>query len=255
MPIEVHALEPQIRLILCSPGTDLTTISAKRVRKQLLDVEPSLTAKYLKENRKELDTVIARVFEAVANGQGIEDSGQGEEQTSPSKKHRKRKSREDGVSADGGVAGDDDDRYEEDEDEEDESGSQARTSSPKKLKKGVKGRGTVLSDAELARRLSSEINSRSSRRSAGRPAGSNGSTPRKGGKKKSAAVVDSDDGDDSEGYASGKKQAKVKRKAGGAAKGGFAKEYTLRWVTLGFPVLLFLPSRLVISLPFFSPVR
>jgi upstream activation factor subunit UAF30 len=211
MVFDISSLEPSIRAILSAPGTDLTTISAKRVRKQLLEVEPSLTQDFLKENKEAVDGVIASVFEAIsAEMGGVEAASQTPEEES--KPARKRKSR-----------GEEDFEDVVDDGEEEEVGSV--TPPPKKAKKGSKN-GRELSDAELARQLSSEINGRS-RRSGGRTRASNGSSPKKGSrKKKSAEVVDSD-GDESD---DDRKRAKPKKRAGGTAKGGFAKEYILRSV-------------------------
>jgi upstream activation factor subunit UAF30 len=214
MVFDINSLEPSIRAILSAPGTDLATISAKRVRKQLLEVEPSLTQDFLKENKEAVDGVIASVFEAIsAEMGGIEAASQTpEEEPVRSKSARKRKSREE-------------DDFEDVVDEEvEEVGS--ITPPPKKAKKGSKN-GRELSDAELARQLSSEINGRS-RRSGGRARASNGSSPKKGSrKKKSAAMVESD-GDESDDDDT--KRSKPKKRAGGTAKGGFAKEYILRSV-------------------------
>lgn len=212
MVFDINSLEPHIRAILSAPGTDLTTISAKRVRKQLLEVEPSLTQEFLKENKEAVDGVIASVFEAIsAEMGGVEAASQTpEEEPVHSKPARKRKTREEEDFEDVG-----------DEGEEEEGGSV--TPPPKKAKKGSKN-GRELSDAELARQLSSEINGRS-RRSGGRTRATNGSSLKKGNrKKKSAAMIDSD-GDESD---DDRKRSKPKKRAGGTAKGGFAKEYILR---------------------------
>jgi len=86
-----------------------------------------------------------------------------------------------------------------------------------KTPKKKRGRKTVeQSDAELARKLSTAINSRSRRGTSNATA----SSPKKGKRKskKSAETVDSEDEDDG---------GKVKKKKRNAAKGGFAKEYTL----------------------------
>src|ERR1700692_724275 len=66
MIIDISALEPRIREILSAPGTDLTTISAKSVRRRLLELEPSLTAEFLKEHKEEVGAVIGNVVEAVS---------------------------------------------------------------------------------------------------------------------------------------------------------------------------------------------
>jgi len=86
-----------------------------------------------------------------------------------------------------------------------------------KLMKRKNGR--ELSDAELARKLSSEINGRSTR--TGRKSRGGSATGKKGSraKKSAATVVDSDDDSDEIG--------KSKKSSGGTAKGGFAKEFAL----------------------------
>ena len=217
MTFDFSTLEPQIWQILSAPGTDLTTISAKRVRRLLLNIEPSLTAEFLKDNKDDVDAVIATVFERVSSGQGV--GGSQDEEDKIVKEgggsSRKRKQEEADEEAD--------------EDEEEEEDEEESTPSPKKAKKvGKSGRG--ISDAELARQISSEINGRS-RRSTGKGRGATNGSPKKGGrKKKSVAMIDSEaeSGDDDE----RKKKAKPKKKTGGGnAKGGFAKEYALRYVS------------------------
>jgi upstream activation factor subunit UAF30 len=85
-------------------------------------------------------------------------------------------------------------------------------------KVGKNGRGH--SDAELARKLSSEINSRSTR-TGGKSRGGAGAGKKGPRAKKSAISVDS--GDESDGIRKRKKSS-----SGGTAKGGFAKEFALR---------------------------
>ncbi len=162
----------------------------------------------MKENKEDVDMVIARVYENVrgAGGDdGGEDHGEGASDTS-----RKRKQSE--QSEEYGENGDEEAR---DEDEEAESAPPA-----KKAKKGKK----ELSDEQLARQISNEING-GGRRSATRSARATSGTPKKPRKRKSAATVDSDDGSD----------AGDKPKTKSAARGGFAKEYTLRRVLRVFP--------------------
>ena len=192
MSFDISSLEPQIRDILSAPGTDLNTISAKRVRRKLLEVEPNLTAEFLKEHKLEVDTVIGRVFEAVsAEAGGVE---------APPEPEREQ--------ANGTV------KDEEDDEEVDEAPSPSPP--PKKQKKAAK---KELSDAELARQLSVQINGRARRSGA-----ANGTSMKKKRAHKSADFVDSDsDGD-------GVGSTKRKRKSGGGAKGGFAKEYSLRFI-------------------------
>ncbi|KAF8967949.1 hypothetical protein BDZ97DRAFT_1655753 [Flammula alnicola] len=204
MAFDFGSLEPRIHQILSAPGTDLSTISAKRVRRQLLELDHSLTAEFLKENREDVDAVIASVFEKVSGEQGVEGTTNGVEPADEEKKVKSRK------------------RKQEDEDnipdEDDEDATVESTPPPKKSKKAKNGQ---LSDAELARKLSSEINGRSTRTgSKGR--GSSSATKKGGRAKKSAATVDSDDDSDT----GTKKKAKKPRVSTGA-KGGFAKEFTL----------------------------
>jgi upstream activation factor subunit UAF30 len=210
MTFEFNTLEPQILQILSAPGTDLATISAKRVRRQLLEADPTLTPEFLKENKEDVDFVIGRVFEKVSKGVNVGGSEEVEDtETEPLEREESRKRKQDYDSGNGG----------EEEDEDDEDG----TPSPKKAKKARK---KELSDAELARKLSNEINGRS-RRTTNKGRSSSNGTPKKGGRaRKSAATVDSDGESSDEG--GGKKPNKRKPGRTGAAKGGFAKEYALR---------------------------
>ncbi|KAF7428716.1 hypothetical protein PC9H_007945 [Pleurotus ostreatus] len=197
MGFDFNSLEPLIKEILSAPGTDLNTISAKRVRRQLTELDPSLTSEFMKENKEDVDLVIARVYESVrepGGDDGGEDHGEGASDTS-----RKRKQSE--QSEDYGENGEEEAG---DEDEEAESAPPA-----KKAKKGKK----ELSDEQLARQISNEING-GGRRSATRSARATSGTPKKPRKRKSAAIVDSDDGSD----------AGDKPKAKSAARGGFAKD-------------------------------
>ncbi|KAJ6589806.1 hypothetical protein DFH09DRAFT_216267 [Mycena vulgaris] len=206
MAFDFGTLEPYIEEILSAPGTDLATISAKRVRKQLQQIDPSLTAAFLKEHRDAVDVVIARVFEKV-QGSGSQDS-EVEEPLAPVS--RKRRQSQDEVYA----------VPKEEEDATDDTPPPA-----KKAKKAVK---RELSDAELARQLSSEINGRARRSNVnGKPkaAASNGTTKKRKSKAKSAEMVDTDDDSDA---SPGKRPSSKKRSSeGGAARGGFAKPYLL----------------------------
>ena len=213
MTFEFNTLEPHIHQILSAPGTDLATISAKRVRRQLLEADPSLTPEFLKENKEDVDSVIGRVFEKVSKGVNVGGSEEAEDpETEPLEKEESRKRRQGYDSENGGE--------EEDEDEdEDEDGMPT----PKKAKKVRK---KELSDAELARKLSNEINGRSRRTTNKGRSSSNGTSKRAARARKSAATVDSDgESSDEDG---GKKPNKRKSGRTGAAKGGFAKEYALR---------------------------
>jgi len=197
MSFDFSSLEPRIYEILSAPGTDLSTISAKRVRRQLIELDPTLTVEFFKENREEVDAVIASVFENVSGVQGTEDN-----------------SRTDELYKQEGLASDFPEEGAEAAEEED-------LSPPKKMRKvGKNGRG--LSDAQLARKISSEINGRSTR-TGGKSRGGSGAAGKKSSRaKKSATTVDSDDDGNSDGTGKRKKSS-----SGGTAKGGFAKEFAL----------------------------
>ncbi|KAJ3762464.1 SWIB/MDM2 domain-containing protein [Lentinula raphanica] len=197
MPYNFDNLEPLVRQILSAPGTDLTTISAKRVRRELLTLDPSLTPEFIKANKLDVDALITRVFEEVNAAQNGEAADDPEEPVTVSRQYSTS------------------DQEEEEEEEEEEP-------KPKKVKKGSQ---KEMSDAELARQLSSEINGRSSaRRNTGKGRAGNGTPKRSKPRTKSATTVNSDDEDSGE---EGGKKTKKKRAGGGAAKGGFAKEFTL----------------------------
>jgi len=213
MELDFDFLEPAIHRILSSPGTDLSTISAKNVRRQLAKEDRSLSAEVLRssDNKKALDIVIARVFERVNAEQAEEAEGSSndiEAEVPARSEPRKRKQT--------------DDETEHGEEEVNEDDQEETPPPPKKAKKLTKNE---LSDAELARQLSVELNGRS-RRTSSKPRGNSNGTPKKSGRsKKSAATVNSDDGSDGV-----SKTTKAKRKSGGgggSAKGGFAKEYIL----------------------------
>ncbi|TFK51090.1 SWIB-domain-containing protein [Heliocybe sulcata] len=191
--MDVQALEPRIRDILTAPGVDLTTISAKGVRKQLLEADDSLTADDIKEHKGEVDALIGRIYGEV--------SGQRDGDEDNESANGKRKQEEEEGTA-----------YGDDGEGEDESEVNGEASRPKKKAKRSK---EELDDAELARQLSNELNGRGRSARGGSQKGVK-KKPRKA--KKSSATVDSDE--DSEG-------APKKKRGGGGAKGGFAKEYTL----------------------------
>ncbi|KAG6902367.1 hypothetical protein C0995_000929 [Termitomyces sp. Mi166 len=207
MAFDFNSLEDPIFRILSGPNTDLTTISAKSVRRQLIREDPSITPEFLRDNKAEIDGVIGRVFEMV-NAQQAEGSDEVEERS----ESRKRKQ---------------DEELGEEEVGEDEIDDVEVEAAPvrKKAKKVSKNE---LSDAELARQLSNELNGRS-RRTSAKPTKARGSTNgavKKGGRtKKSAETVDS--GDDSEDGGERKAKKKSSRGSGGGAKGGFAKEFIL----------------------------
>ncbi len=150
----IQSLEPKIRQILTAPGTDLSTISAKRVRKQLLDLDSdsSLTADYVRDKKSQIDDFIAKVYEEISASHR-----QAEEEDVPLKRKR-----EDAREGEGSAA-------------------------PKKAKKTKTKQ--ELTDEELARQLQNEINSRSrtSRAASSKPK-ANGTKRGKKGPKSSATV-------------------------------------------------------------------
>ena len=229
---DITSLKPRIRQILSAPGTDLTTISAKRVRRRLLEIEPALSAEFLKVNKDAVDAVIGSVFEKVqaghqegsdSGGGGDDDENENDENDAQGRggmdsvKRKKSKGRA-AATARGGA---NDTGEEGDDDGGDGDGDGTSSPLPRKTKKATKKSPRELTDAELARQLSSEINSRSRRTTRG---GVNG-LPRKAGRKaKSSELVDTD-GEDS---ADPDGRSRKRKIGGGSAKGGFAKEYTLR---------------------------
>jgi hypothetical protein len=185
MPPKVENLEPLIRKILTAPGVDMTSVTAKDVRKQLVKMDSSISEEYLKEHKDEVKELITNIFHSI--------------QEAASSKKRERDSDEDG-----------------DNSEEEE----APKPSQKKKTKTKASKSAEDDDAEIARKLSKEINGNGGRstRQAAPPKKSAGT---KRSKKKSAETINSGDEED----------APKKR----AARGGFAKEYALRWVEYRCP--------------------
>ena len=66
----VADLEPHIHVILSAPGTDLSTISAKRVRRLLFE-QNDVPLDLVKNNKKEIDALIAVVFARVSEEKGF----------------------------------------------------------------------------------------------------------------------------------------------------------------------------------------
>lgn len=203
MSLDLEALEAPITRILTAPGTDLSTISAKRVRKALLEnpqyAHLGLTPEVLKTRRGDVDEVIAKIFNQVSQA------------ASSGGSKRKREDEDEPGEGDGDGEGE---WAEEEQPPAEEEDAPPRSSKKKKGKQSVEE-----SDAAFARKLSTEINSRSTRRGASLTA-PGASSPRKAAKRKpkrSAETVESEDEDG---------EAKPKKRS--VAKGGFAKEYTLR---------------------------
>ncbi|KXN85298.1 Upstream activation factor subunit spp27 [Leucoagaricus sp. SymC.cos] len=156
MSYDVPSLEPEIRAILSAPDVDLRTISAKRVRKQLMEENSALTPDVVKENKEEIDTLISQVFEEVSRAQ--QDS-EDEDDTQTNK----RKNHED-----------------------------AGEEAPVKKKKKS---GQEESDAKLARKLSNEINGRATR-GAGKSRSNGTAKKGGRAKKSVTTVDSDDDGDE-----------------------------------------------------------
>ena len=198
-------LEPAIRKILTAPGVDLGSISAKVVRKRLQAVVPSLTSEWMEENKKAINTVIRDIFQSVNEVASASSSGD-----------------TNGVHEEGDVEG---------AGEEEGDGEEGLEGSEKlPAKKRQKRSGQEKSDAEYARQLSNALNgrARSSRSNVGK---SKTNANRKGGSGKrkkllTADTVDSDEGGSDADSTLGKKR---KARGGGGAKGGFSKEYNLRY--------------------------
>jgi upstream activation factor subunit UAF30 len=205
--MQVPDLEPRIHAILSAPGTDLSTISAKRVRRLLLEQE-DIPQELIKDNKQAIDEIIANVFARVSEEKGFqqdEEEGDAEGRRTPSaespaaSKKRRRTSIVD---------------------HNDRSSAKAAKSS-------------TAGDEALARKLSEQINGRerSSRSTASNASPIRGSRGRARGKARgrgkgnkangarSADTIDDSGNEGSEGDESKKKKG-----------GGLSKEYILRCV-------------------------
>ncbi|KAI0000901.1 hypothetical protein BJV77DRAFT_1063487 [Russula vinacea] len=69
-------LEPRIHAILSAPGTDLSTISAKRVRRLLLEQE-DIPQELVKDNKQAIDGLISNVFARVSEEKGFQQDEEG----------------------------------------------------------------------------------------------------------------------------------------------------------------------------------
>lgn len=179
MDSSVATLEPKIRQILTAPGIDLSTISAKRVRKQLLEVDPTLTPEFVKDKKEDIDKIIQTVYEEISQDQ----QGDEEEEDVPSKRAR-----------------------------EDDATEGEGSAPPKKAKKTKTKQ--EQADEQYARQLQNEINggrSRSVRATSTKTKAKANGTKR--GKKgpKSSATVASDGEEDSD-------EEKPKKRGGGFKK-------------------------------------
>jgi upstream activation factor subunit UAF30 len=210
--MQVLDLEPRIHAILSAPGTDLSTISAKRVRRFLLDQE-DVPQELIKDNKQAIDELISNVFAKVSEEKGFQHDQDGratgaraESPAEPAAAHKKR--RRNSLDDHGG------DR------------SSAKSAKPSKP--------STAGDEALARQLSEEINGRgrSSRSGTASGASTRGGRGRgrgrprgrgRGGKAngmRSADTIDDSGNEGSDGDESKKKRG-----------GGLSKEYILRCVT------------------------
>ncbi|KAI0034696.1 hypothetical protein K488DRAFT_77098 [Vararia minispora EC-137] len=187
----VARLQPYIYTILSAPDVDLASISAKRVRKQLVE-DGSAEAEFVKERKADIDALIADVFQR--------------------------------VSAERNFAPDDADEPEQEPVPAPVPGGKRRRAASDDAEDGARSRkraATTDDDEAYAKRLQAELNaskrtSRSGSAGAARGGKANGATAKRGRKAKSAETVDDDDDD-------GDDAPKKKRKAGG----GFQKPYQL----------------------------
>ncbi len=171
MESSVAALEPKVRQILGAPGIDLSTISAKRVRKQLLEIDPTLTPEFVKDKKEDIDKIIQVVYEEISQ----EQQGGEEEEEVPTKRARE------------------------------EDASEGQGSAPLKKAKKTKTKQEQL-DEDYARQLQNEINggrARTSRAAFSKPK-ANGTKRGKKGPKSSATI--NSDGEEESGEEKPKKR-------------------------------------------------
>lgn len=201
--MSVDDLEPYVKDILqATPLEDLGTITAKDVRARLVS-DSVADESWLKENKKEVNALIGRVFAAVSAPLVSLDSVPQQEDAEEAAESPL-------------------------DDVEYSNGTEGASATPPP-KRRIRKSKRELTDEEYARQLSSELNGRSRSSRAGKVTPGRGSkkgsskTPKKS--KKSAAVVE--DSDASDRYSDSESKPKKKRGGGGGAKGGFGKEYVL----------------------------
>lgn len=229
----VEELEPHIRaVILSTPREQLGTITAREVRVQLLARVTDVDKGWVKENKSAINELIGSVFEHLVPPAENADA--------------------DAVKAeeDGGAALASDDDGGDDGGPSTPPTARSGGSSSKSKKKKSKTK-RELTDEEYARQLAAELNGHAARssRSGKTPPARSAAAARKGASralkksKKSAERVDDSDASDDDRYAGSdandsRKRAKPKKGkrasaggggGGGGAKGGFGKEYLLRW--------------------------
>jgi upstream activation factor subunit UAF30 len=75
--MQVPDLDPRIHAILSAPGTDLSTISAKRVRRLLLEQE-DVPQELIKDNKPAIDKLISNIFARVSEEIGFQQDEEGD---------------------------------------------------------------------------------------------------------------------------------------------------------------------------------
>ncbi|KAG8932613.1 hypothetical protein FRC03_000746 [Tulasnella sp. 419] len=185
--MDLSSLEPHIRRILTAPDVDLATISAKRVRKQL--IAEGEDEEKLRQCKDEVDALIAQVFHLVNEAAQVHTGGE----ASPGPKRKRSSSPGD-----------------------DQSSQAVHSDSRQKP-------GHLKSDEQLARQLSHELNGRATRGSStsgtakGKGSRDHSRTKTKKPRGKSSPTIDSEQEDEGEDDGPSRKKA----------KGGFGKEYML----------------------------
>lgn len=194
----VAHLHAPIRAILTAPGVDLSSISAKRVRRQLVD-DGHADSALVKAHKGALDALIGEVFSEVnvgntGAGDGGESEANGEDGYGEGAE-----TQEDGGDTDG-------------VDGEEEARDEKERPVKKERKPAGKKRKAVEDDEAVARALHAQINGGRPSRAAAPPA------KKRAKKTKSAETVDGED-------------APKKKRGGG---GGFQKPYHLSEVLCSY---------------------
>lgn len=210
--MSVNHLIPAITRALTAPGVDLGQISAKSVRKSMLAADASLDPTWVKDNKESIDALIADIFNTVTAAKNA-NPPQPQPQPQPAAKRKRSPSPKPLPSSQVPMSARDPKR------------AATGNGVAKKAKEG-------LSDAELARQLSAELNPTATRATRGSAA--SGSKPVKSGKakkkKSKSSIEDSDDdgndNDDDDDDAPKRKRTKA-TKEGGGARGGLGAEYML----------------------------
>ncbi|CED83876.1 RNA polymerase I transcription factor UAF [Phaffia rhodozyma] len=144
-----QSLIPRVRSIL--EGADLSTVSARQVRKQLSEQDPSLTPDLLKSHKDAIDDIVMTIFDALA--------------APPSE------------------SSDDND----DDDDAPESPPRTKKQPSSTSDSSVKSKAEPLSDAQLAQQLSDQINGAPNARSTRASSSSTSKTAKGKGKAKASA--------------------------------------------------------------------